>query len=140
MFYLQITRKNTLQLDFYIELFLKNEIDKPTTYLVIKNKNVISNEIVSLTLLTGLQTRIAISRTNDIKLTDPYNKCKIMRSIDGYHTDLYEKTYNEFNDPSVYKYCISCCNIQIAFDNYTTKNNHIEFTYLSCFIFTFIFF
>jgi hypothetical protein len=52
--------------------------------------------IQNIEIPTGTHTNIGINRVNDIKLAEPYNKCKNFKSLSDHNSFLYNKTFEEY--------------------------------------------
>ena len=87
---------------FHLEIFIEKKINGqiPFVYLMVNNRNYVTVNEIGISLPTEFKTRIAISKTNDVKLPEPYNQCMNLKSIDDYHTELYKKTFRKFNSYS----------------------------------------
>jgi hypothetical protein len=63
-------------------------IHEPSKYTPFSKSNIIS---------TGFFTRIAISKLSDIKLNEPYNKCKNIKTVNDFNSFLYKSTFETHN-------------------------------------------
>lgn len=91
-----ISSKNGLQLILYLGEHKENEAF--STYggtLIIHDSNTKPIWTDGIAVAAGFNTKIAVSRTKDVKLGAPYNGCKDFKSIDDHDSQAYKDTIKE---------------------------------------------
>ena len=89
---LEIIRANSkagLKLDFYID---RSKFTEDIDFHIHESNT--KSTTVGMILPIGYETYIALTRTNEIQLGEPYNNCKNLKSIDDHDTSLYKITFN----------------------------------------------
>ena len=93
------TNKVGIKNGLRLEIFLGYSAETPlfNTYgasLIIHDNNENPSINKGFQLSAGLESNIAVSRTKDIKLGQPYNDCYDLETIDDYDSNSYNQTIN----------------------------------------------
>ena len=68
--------------------------------LFVDEPNIRPDTLHGISIPRSQSTRIALSKTNEIQLSEPYSRCKQLKSINDYHSDLYKSTFNDYGSYS----------------------------------------